>query len=102
MIVENAFHVKFHFHDFSTEQAIKDGYQILDHSTKKLSGMRNSTTSDVSEGWQGTFLDQSFSDQVKRFPPRQIKYALEDYCNKFTDESWPCVLEWTVESSFKG
>lgn len=89
-----AFLVHFKLHDFSTNALRRNGLAF--HNSKLKTSLRNNSA----EGWMGTFLDQSFPENLKRFPPRPIEKGLQDLCKK-VDRRWPCELPWTLNATFR-
>jgi hypothetical protein len=94
-VFRTAFYVHFKLHDFSSRALGGDGSDFA--NSQLQTGLHNNSE----EGWMGTFLDESFPDQLKRFPPQPIKSALHDICTNSGDPRWPCELPWTADASFK-
>jgi hypothetical protein len=92
-VFRTAFYVHFKLHDFSSS--------ALNGSAFANSQLQTGLHNNSEEGWMGTFLDESFPDQLKRFPPQPIESALYDICTNGGDPRWPCELPWTVDASFK-
>jgi hypothetical protein len=98
-VIITAFFVHFKLHDFAPSalerMGSKQGFRFSNSILP--TGLRNNSD----EGWMGTFLDESFPEQVKRFPPRSIVSALNEVCTDYMDPLWPCELPWTADASFK-
>jgi hypothetical protein len=99
-VFRTAFFVHFKLHDFAPSAfapsvSNKQGFRFS--NSRLPTGLRNNSD----EGWMGTFLDESFPVQLKRFPPRSIVSALSEVCTTYHDPLWPCVLPWTADASFK-
>lgn len=92
-VFRSAFFVHFKLHDFSPS-ALLNGFRFS--NSKLPTGLRNNSD----EGWMGSFLDESFPNQLKQFPPRSINCALHDICTTYHDPRWPCELPWTINAYF--
>lgn len=94
-VFRNAFYVHFKLHDFSLQAFGGDGSRFA--NSQLNTGLHNNSE----EGWMGTFLDETFPDQLKRFPPRPIELALHEICTKEGDLRWPCELPWDMDARFE-
>jgi hypothetical protein len=93
-VFRTVFFVHFKLHDFAPS-ALTQGSRFS--NSRLPTGLRNNSD----EGWMGTFLDESFPEQLKRFPPRSIVSALDEFCTTYHDPLWPCEMPWTADASFK-
>lgn len=68
------FYVHFKLHDFS-KKAIDNGRHFA--NSKLKTGVHNLSST---EGWMGTFLDLSFPDALKKYPPQPLETAIQREC----------------------
>mmetsp|Transcript_40266 Transcript_40266/g.97192 ORF Transcript_40266/g.97192 Transcript_40266/m.97192 type:complete len:414 (+) Transcript_40266:122-1363(+) len=92
------FYVHFKMHDFSKTAMRGDGYRFA--NSKLRTGLHNESNT---EGWMGQFLDVSFPEALKSFPPRPLEVAIQQHCKDRQFRSMcssSLLLPWNVEAKF--